>query len=90
MAFRATGNRFAALASDGSHFADDPVVAFAFYNVGINEQELSGLRAKTSKKRSYRNPGSNWGPCACEAHVITNYTIATIASEKICLEKCYI
>jgi len=51
MAFRAAGNRFAALASDGSHLADDSVVAFAFYNVGINEKELSGATFKKNQKR---------------------------------------
>jgi hypothetical protein len=51
MAFPAAGNRFAALASDGSHLADDSVVAFAFYNVGINEKELSGATFKKNQKR---------------------------------------
>jgi hypothetical protein len=27
------------------------------------------------KRKKWFNPGSNRGPCACEAHVITNYTI---------------
>ncbi len=45
MATRLFGNRYAALASDtflgdGSHLADDSVVAFAFYNIGIQNKEL--------------------------------------------------
>ena len=61
MATRLSGNRFAALASDtflgdgshladdnGSHLVDDIVVAFAFYNVGIQNTEL--LSAKWQKR----------------------------------------
>ncbi len=28
--------------------------------------------------KNCRRPGSNWGPFACEANVITNYTTATL------------
>ena len=47
MATRLSGNRYAILATDtflgdGSHLADDSVVAFAFYNVGIQNKELLG------------------------------------------------
>ena len=62
MATRLSGNRYAALASDtslgdGSHLADDSVVAFAFYNVGIPNSELLGQKWKSkssTKKRKLR------------------------------------
>ena len=28
------------------------------------------------KECAWTHPGSNWRPCACEAHVITNYTMS--------------
>ena len=51
MANRLTGTRCAALASDGLHFADGPVVAFAFYNVGIQNNELLGAKFKKREKQ---------------------------------------
>ena len=59
MATRLPGNSFAPSASetflgDGSHLADDIVVAFAFYNVGIQNTELLSAnwpkRSASSKK----------------------------------------
>ena len=57
MAARSSGSRYAALNSDtddsvgdGSHLADDSVVAFAFYNVGLQNKELLG---KNWKKPNY-------------------------------------
>lgn len=29
-----------------------------------------------TKRLTWTHPGSNWRPCACEAHVITNYTMS--------------
>ena len=59
MATRLSGNRFAALASDtflgdGFHLADEFVVGFAFYNVGINNDEVLStkwLKGGLSSKR---------------------------------------
>ena len=56
MATRFSGNRYAALASDtflgdGSHLADDSVVAFAFYNVGILNAELLSTKWPRGQKR---------------------------------------
>ena len=51
MATRLSGNRYAALTSDLSHLADDSVVAFAFYNVGIHDNELQGAKFKKKEKR---------------------------------------
>ena len=51
MALPVTKNSFAALASVCSHNADDDVVAFAFYNVGILDTELQGAKIKKKAKR---------------------------------------
>ena len=51
MATRLMGNRYAVLASDGSHFADGPDVAFAFYNVGIQNNEFLGATFKKKDKQ---------------------------------------
>ena len=58
MATRFSGIRYAPLDSDyflgdGSHLADESVVAVAFYNVGIPNKELMGTKWKkqdSSKK----------------------------------------
>ena len=49
MPCRLSGNRYAAFASDtflgdGSHPADDSVVAFAFYNVGVQNSEILSVQ----------------------------------------------
>ena len=41
------------------------------------EQSVSVPRAKKKDAKKCRLRGSNSRPCACEAHVITNYTKAT-------------
>ena len=54
---------------------------------GTLDEGICGLRSESALRTKKRpahgclcpNPGSNWGPCACEAHVITNYTIWTEA-----------
>jgi hypothetical protein len=86
MAFRATGNRFAALASDGSHLADDSVVAFAFYNVGINDTELQGATFKKNRKREKLKTDIKAmfnGPVEIQALFICEFGIM----HKDCLEK---
>ena len=60
MAVRLSENRYAALGSDsfvgdGSHLADDSVVAFAFYNVGIQNTELLSAKWPLYEKRETQN-----------------------------------
>ena len=51
MAVRLSENRYAALAGDGSHLADDSMVAIGFYNVGIQNEEIHSVKWYKSKTR---------------------------------------
>ena len=54
---------------------------------GEEEKRGRGGKERERRKRGeekYQHPGSNWGPSACEADVITNYTMPALDGHYAC------